>query len=72
MSRSDLAGPIVARLAGGHHEEVATPLVKAWLATQGQPAIGPAAFQQHLALVRAIISATPSARPAIMAEQARR
>jgi hypothetical protein len=69
---ADLAGPIVARLAGGRHEAVAIPLVKAWLATQGQPVIGLAAFQQRLPLVRAIVSATPSARPGIMAEQARR
>jgi hypothetical protein len=47
MSGSDLAGPIVARLAGGHHEEVATPLVKAWPATQGQPVIGPAAAHRR-------------------------
>jgi hypothetical protein len=69
---ADLAEPIVARLADGRHEEVAIPLVKAWLATQGQPVIGLAAFQQRLPLVRAIVSATPSARPGIMAEQARR
>jgi hypothetical protein len=69
---ADLAAPIVARLADGRHEEVAIPLVKAWLATQGQPVIGLAAFQQRLPLVRAIVSATPSARPGIMAEQARR
>ena len=69
---ADLAGLIVARLADGRHEDVAIPLVKAWLATQGEPIIGLAAFQRRLPLVRAIVSAPPSARPGIMAEQARR
>jgi hypothetical protein len=69
---AELAPPIVARLADGRHEEVAIPLIKAWLATQGEPIIGLAAFQQRLPLVRAIVSAQPSARPGIMAEQARR
>ncbi|WNJ92892.1 hypothetical protein [Bosea sp. 685] len=65
---AELAAPIVARLAGGLHEAVAIPLVKAWLATEGEPVIGLAAFQRRLPLVRAIVSATPSARPGLMAE----
>jgi hypothetical protein len=68
---AELADAIADRLADGRHEDVVLPLVKAWLATQGEPVIGLAAFQQRLPLVRAVVSAPPSARSKILAEQVR-